>query len=110
MKNKTITDDIYQVNDSLFHKIFDNPQNAKDFLECVLPPRLRNQLDLENIEIEDTKYVSNRFEKGFSDIVVKTSLETKKGKKKTVLIYFILEHKTEGKVEIFIQILKYIAA
>ena len=35
MKNETITDDIYQVNDSLFHKIFDNPQNAKDFLEYV---------------------------------------------------------------------------
>jgi predicted transposase/invertase (TIGR01784 family) len=107
MKNKTAIDDIYQVNDSLFHKIFDNPQNAKDFLERVLPHQLKNQLDLENIEIEDTKYVSNRFKKGFSDIVVKTSLKTKKGQKKTVLIYFILEHKTEGKVEIFLQVLKY---
>jgi predicted transposase YdaD len=107
MKNTAITNDIYQVNDSLFHKIFDNPKNAKDFLERVLPHRLKNQLDLENIEIEDTKYVSNQFRKGFSDIVVKTSLKGKKGKKKPVLIYFILEHKTEGKVEIFIQILKY---
>ena len=107
MKDKTITNDIYQVNDGLFHKIFDNPQNARDFLERVLPHRLKNQLDLENIEIEDTKYISNQFRKGFSDIVVKTSLKRKKGKKKPVLIYFILEHKTEGKVEIFIQILKY---
>jgi predicted transposase YdaD len=107
MKNTTITTDIYQVNDSLFHKIFDNPENARDFLERVLPSGLKNQLDLENIEVEDTKYVSNRFEKGFSDIVVKTSLKTKKGKKKPVYIYFILEHKTEGRVEIFIQVLKY---
>ena len=107
MKNKTITDDIYQVNDGLFHKIFDNPENARDFLERVLPPRLRDQLDLADIEIEDTKYVSNRFEKGFSDIVVKTMLKTKKDKKKPVYIYFILEHKTEGRVEIFIQVLKY---
>jgi predicted transposase YdaD len=107
MKNTTITTDIYQVNDSLFHKIFDNPENARDFLLRVLPGELKKQLDLENIEIEDTKYVSNRFEKGFSDIVVKTTLKTEKGKKKPVYIYFILEHKTEGRVEIFIQVLKY---
>ncbi|UCH94168.1 MAG: Rpn family recombination-promoting nuclease/putative transposase [Candidatus Aminicenantes bacterium] len=100
------TTDIYQVNDSFFHKIFDNPENARDFLNRVLPHRLKNQLDLENIEVEDTKYVSNLFKKGFSDIVVKTSLKTKKGKK-PVDIYFILEHKTEGRVEIFIQVLKY---
>jgi predicted transposase YdaD len=104
---KNTTTDIYQVNDSFFHKIFDNPENARDFLERVLPDRLKKQLDLENIKIEDTKYVSNRFKKGFSDIVVKTSLKTKKGKKKPVDIYFIIEHKTEGRVEIFIQVLKY---
>ena len=99
--------DIHQVNDGFFHKIFDSPKNARDFLERVLPVGLKKQLDLANIEIEDTKYVSNRFKKGFSDIVVKTSLKTKKGKKKPVDIYFIIEHKTEGRVEIFIQVLKY---
>jgi len=104
---KDTNTDIYQVNDSFFHKIFDSPENARDFLERVLPDRLQKQLDFENIKIEDTKYVSNRFEKGFSDIVVKTSLKTKKGKKKPVDIYFIIEHKTEGRVEIFIQVLKY---
>jgi predicted transposase/invertase (TIGR01784 family) len=104
---KNTTTDIYQVNDSFFHKIFDNPENARDFLERVLPAELKEQLDLENIKIEDTKYVSNQFKKGFSDIVVKTSLKTKKGKKKLVDIYFIIEHKTEGRIEIFIQVLKY---
>jgi hypothetical protein len=51
---KNTTDDIYQVNDSFFHKIFDNPENAGDFLERVLPDQLKKQLDLENIKIEDT--------------------------------------------------------
>ena len=104
---KDTNTDIYQVNDSFFHKIFDNPKNAVDFMERVLPGGLKKQLDLTNIEIENTKYVSNQFKKGFSDIVVKTSLKTKKGKKKPVDIYFIIEHKTEGRVEIFIQVLKY---
>ena len=97
MKDTTITNDIYQVNDSLFHKIFDNPKNAKDFLERVLPHRLKNQLDLENIEIEDTKYVSNQFRKGFSNIVVKTSLKTKKGKKNPYLFISSLNTKPRGK-------------
>jgi len=105
MENSTT--DIYQINDAFFHKIFDNPQNAVDFMEKVLPQRLKAQLDLTKIKIENTKYVSNQFKKGFSDIVVKTSLKTKKGKKKPVDIYFIIEHKAEGRVEIFIQILKY---
>jgi len=104
---KNTKTDIYQVNDSFFHKIFDTPENARDFMERVLPVGLKKQLDLSKIEIEDTKYVSNKFEKGFSDIVVKTSLKTKKGKKKLVDIYFIIEHKTEGRSEIFIQVLKY---
>jgi hypothetical protein len=56
---KNTTTDIYQVNDSFFHKIFDNPENARDFLERVLPDRLKKQLDLENIEIEDTKAATN---------------------------------------------------
>ena len=105
MKNKTI--DIHQVNDAFFHKIFDSPENTVAFLEKVLPERLKKKLDLTDIKIENTKYVSNQFKKGFSDIVVKTSLKTKKGKKKPVDIYFIIEHKTEGRVEIFIQMLKY---
>jgi predicted transposase YdaD len=104
---KNTTTDVYQLYDGFFHKIFDDPENARDFLERVLPGRLKNQLDLANIEVEDTKYVSNQFKKGFSDIVVKTSLKMKKGKKKPVNIYFIIEHKTEGRVEIFIQMLKY---
>jgi hypothetical protein len=38
---KNTTTDIYQVNDSFFHKIFDNPENARDFLERVLPDQLK---------------------------------------------------------------------
>ena len=84
--NNTTTD-IYQENDSLFHKIFDNPENARDFLRRVLPGDLKKKLDLENIEVEDTKYVSNLFKRGFSDIVVKTMLKTKKDKKKPIYLF-----------------------
>jgi predicted transposase/invertase (TIGR01784 family) len=106
---KKTTTDIHQINDMFFHKIFDSPANTRDFLERVLPDSLKKQINLADIKIENTKYVSNQFKKGYSDIVVKTSLKTIKGKKKPVDIYFILEHKSEGKVEVLIQILKYMA-
>jgi predicted transposase YdaD len=89
---KNTTTDIQQINDSFFHKIFDSPENARDFLEQVLPGKLKKQLDLSMIKIEDTKYVSNEF---------------KKGKKILVDIYFLLEHKSEGRLEVLIQVLKY---
>jgi predicted transposase/invertase (TIGR01784 family) len=103
---KNITTDIQSINDSFFHKIFDSPGNARDFLDQVLPTGLKKQLDLLNIKIEDTKYVSNEYKKGFSDIVVKTVLNTTKDRL-PVDIYFLLEHKTEGRVEVLLQILKY---
>ena len=106
-RNADKTQEVHQVHDSLFHKIFDSPENAADFLKRVLPAVLQKHLDITHIEIEDTKYVSNKFEKGFSDIVVRTSIKTKKGKKEPVDIYFVIEHKTIGRVEIFIQVLKY---
>jgi hypothetical protein len=39
---KDTNTDIYQVNDSFFHKIFDNPENPKDSLERVLPGQLKS--------------------------------------------------------------------
>ncbi|MDQ1355571.1 MAG: hypothetical protein QG657_5881 [Acidobacteriota bacterium] len=104
---KNTTTDIQHVNDSFFHKIFDSPENARDFLDRILPAGLKKQLDLAHIEIGDTKYISNEFKKGFSDIVVRTGLKTKKGQNLPVDIYFLLEHKTEGRVEVLIQVLKY---
>ncbi|MCX6581493.1 MAG: Rpn family recombination-promoting nuclease/putative transposase [Candidatus Aminicenantes bacterium] len=50
------TDEIQQVNDKFFHKIFDSPKNARDFLQRVLPTDLLKHLDLKKIEIGDTNY------------------------------------------------------
>ena len=104
---KKPTTDIQQVHDMFFHKVFDSAENARDFLEKVLPANLKKQLNLSHIEIADTKYVSNEFQKRFSDIVVKTTLKTKKEQEIPVDIYFLVEHKSEGRTEVLIQVLRY---
>jgi len=99
--------EIYRINDKIFRKIFKNPVNARDFLKRVLPQEIKKRLDFESINIDPTAFVSDEFKDGYSDIVVKAEMKSKTGGKIPTDIYFILEHKTEGKVKVFIQILKY---
>jgi predicted transposase/invertase (TIGR01784 family) len=100
-------DEIARINDKTFKKIFKNIKNTKDFLKKALPPEIKQRLDFSSINIDPTNYVSNEFKEGYSDILVKAKMKSRAGVKIPADIYFILEHKTEGKVKIFIQILKY---
>jgi len=93
--------------DDFFHKIFGNPVNTRYFLEKVLPTALSSRIDYSTIRVEPTKYVSNQYKKGYSDIVVKVSIYIAGNTKKQVEIYFVIEHKTRGRKRIFLQVLKY---
>ena len=101
--------DIRGINDKLFKKVFGQSKNARDFLKRVLPQEIKKRLNFASIKVEPTDYVSNEFQEGLSDIVVKAKLKGngKNGESILTDIYFILEHKTESKVKVFIQILKY---
>ena len=96
-----------KIDDKFFKKIFANAKNARDFLKKVLPVEIKKRLDFSAIDIENTNYISNEFKEGYSDIVVKAILKSKRGGKIPVDIYFIIEHKSESDKAVFIQILKY---
>ncbi len=98
---------IVSIDDKTFKKIFRNVKNTRDFLKKALPREIKERLDFSSIKIDPTNYVSNEFKEGYSDIVVKAKMKTLNSGKIPADIYFILEHKTEGKVKVFIQILKY---
>jgi predicted transposase/invertase (TIGR01784 family) len=104
---KKTMNEIFSINDKTFKKIFKDVQNTKDFLKKALPGEIKQRLDFESIKIDTTNYVSNEFKEGYSDIVVKAKMKSRHSGKIPTDIYFILEHKTEGKVKVFIQILKY---
>ncbi len=106
---KNLQHEIDRINDKIFKKTFGNKKNARDFLKKALPREIRKRLDFTSMRIEPTNYVSDEFKEGYSDIVVKVKMKPGRdsGKKIPADIYFILEHKSEGKVKIFIQILKY---
>jgi len=98
---------IDKIHDKMFTNVFRKTDNAKALLKKVLPGKIKKRIDFSSIEIEDTNYVSKRFEEYFSDIVIKVQMKSKTGGKIPTDICFILEHKTEGRKRIFIQILKY---
>jgi predicted transposase/invertase (TIGR01784 family) len=96
------------MHDKAFKKIFRDVKNTKDFLKKALPREIKQRLDFASIKIDPTNYISNEFKQGYTDIVVKAKMKSRTGSGKIPTdIYFILEHKTEGKVKVFIQIFKY---
>ncbi len=104
---KKTRNEISSINDKAFKKIFRDVNNTKDFLKKALPREIKQRLDFSSIKIDTTNYVSNEFKEGYTDIVVKAKMKSRTSGKIPTDIYFILEHKTEGKVKVFIQILKY---
>jgi predicted transposase YdaD len=104
---KMTISEITSINDKIFKKIFGDVENTKDFLKKVLPREIKQRLDFSSIKIDPTNYVSNEFQEGYSDIVVEAKMKSRSSGKIPTEIYFILEHKTEGRVKVFFQILKY---
>ena len=96
--------ELERINDKIFKKIFKNAKNAGDFLKKALPREIKERLDFSTIEIDPTNYVSDEFKEGYSDVVIKAEMKSKADRKISTDIYFIMEHKTEGKVRVFIQI------
>jgi predicted transposase/invertase (TIGR01784 family) len=98
---------IDRIHDKMFTNVFQKVDNARALLKKVLPEEIKKRIDFSSIEIEHTDYVSKQFEEYFSDIVIKVKMKSKTGGKIPTDICFILEHKTEGRIKIFIQVLKY---
>ena len=93
------------IHNDLFIDTIKNKKNARDFLKGVLPERISKDLDLSNIEYDDTTYIAKEFKEFFSDIVIKTKFCNK-----NMDIYCLIEHKSNlpNKSYFFHQILKYI--
>ncbi|MGD2093210.1 MAG: Rpn family recombination-promoting nuclease/putative transposase [Candidatus Aminicenantes bacterium] len=99
--------EIDKINDKLFKETFKKKENVRTFMKKALPEEIKERIDFSDIEIGPTNYVSKEFKYLFSDIVVKTKMKSKSGGRINTDICFILEHKTEGRIKIFIQFLKY---
>jgi predicted transposase/invertase (TIGR01784 family) len=104
--NNTMSE-IDKIHDKLFKETFKKKENAETLMKKVLPEEIKKRLDFSDIEVGPTDYVSKKFKDFFSDIVIKTKIKSKKGKRIDTDVCLILEHKIEGRKTIFIQFLQY---
>jgi predicted transposase/invertase (TIGR01784 family) len=95
---------IDKIHSNFFTRVFSNVENVVTFLKVALPEELQRQLDLSEIALDPTTFVSEEYKPSFSDLVVKCRT---KAENLPVDIYFLFEHKSYQDEGIFLQLLKY---
>ncbi len=95
---------IENVHDRFFKRIFGDVANVRSFLEIALPEEVRKQLDLSDIQLEPTSYVSEEYRASLSDVVVKLRTRDKQA---PVDVYILFEHKSYPDRRVLIQLLRY---
>jgi len=107
---------IFYFPNSLFNRTFSDPQNIAVFLDYVLPPMVRDVLDLSSIEIDLTNHVVAELRENFTDIIARTSIqdnsdsqgdEEKKIHSPRVDIYILFTHEPVEDNKVFVQFFKY---
>ena len=94
-------DNIY---DNFFRKVFSETANVETFLEAELPRELYQQLDLAELALDPTSYISEAYKESLSDIVVKCRT---KADDTPVDIYILFEHKSHPDKRVLRQLLRY---
>jgi predicted transposase YdaD len=98
----------HNIHNNMFIKTFSDPENMKILLKMALPKAIVRAIDLSEMNIDFTTYVSDDIKDYYSDIVVKTRMKTSDGESIPLDIYILVEHKTEAKNKSLVQILKYL--
>jgi predicted transposase/invertase (TIGR01784 family) len=94
-------DNIY---DNFFRKVFSETANVETFLEAELPRELYQQLDLAELALDPTSYISEAYKESLSDLVVKCRT---KADGTPVDIYILFEHKSHQDKKVLRQLLRY---
>jgi hypothetical protein len=73
MSNKNVKKEEIEVHghDGFFKKAMSRKRVAKEFLETYLPDEIKEKVDLESIEKQDSQFLSNILGKGISDMLYK---------------------------------------
>jgi len=96
--------DIENIHANFFEKVFAEVANTATFLKVALPAALRNRLDLTQLTLDPTSYISPAYKRAFSDLVVKCRT---KAEKLPVDIYLLFEHKSYQDQGVLLQLLRY---
>ena len=89
------TGKIGKVHDSFFKKVFNDEQNIRDFFKLSLPAEIYSEINLNDLDIDNTNYIDDSLKEHLSDIVIKTKLKSDKEQEEIDSdIYVLFEHKS----------------
>jgi predicted transposase/invertase (TIGR01784 family) len=108
MDKQTLDELINNINDKIFKSTFTQTPSAIEYLNTFLKS-VADTLDLDNLILKDTNFVSEELEEYFSDVVYETTLKDPKLKNK-IRVILLFEHKKviESYFDLFLQLLHYI--
>ncbi len=97
---------IDNLHNNFFQKVFSEVANAETFLKVALPAVLQARLDLTDLTLDSTSYVSEEYKASFSDLVVKCRTKTQEF---PVDVYLLFEHKSHPDKGVPVQLLRYMS-
>ena len=106
--DKKTENKIHNPHDKFFRELFSRKEEAKNFLQGVLPLDLIRKLDLNSLEIEKTSYLDEYLQTYFSDMVYTCTYNDQV----PIKVAFLFEHKSYFPTEmpIQLQLLRYMLA
>jgi len=88
--------------DEFFKEIFGEPAHARDLLEGILPPEVRELLDLEHLQREDGSFLTPQLAEDYADLLYRCPM-----RKGEAFVALLLEHKSWAPRHPHLQLLAY---
>ncbi|MBP7998064.1 MAG: Rpn family recombination-promoting nuclease/putative transposase [Chloroflexi bacterium] len=95
--------EISNPHDKFFKEMFSRPEVVRDFLNHTLPAEVRQQLNLDTLELQKDSFVEPELEEFFSDLLYRVNIEGNAA----AAVYLLFEHKSYPTRKIFRQLLRY---
>ncbi|WP_016761252.1 Rpn family recombination-promoting nuclease/putative transposase, partial [Leptospira weilii] len=96
--------EVHNPHDRLIRETFQDKKEAAIFFKNTLPPEVVKLLDLENLELSESSFISEELKQEQTDLLFQIPL--KSGNKSNV--YLLFEHKSYLENAIYIQLLGYL--
>ncbi len=99
---------VYQSHDNFFRGTFGVPEVARDHIVAFFPKDILEKMDLDNMILDPTAYVTESLSGHYSDLVWEMPYGKKGKRKDKIKVAILFEHKTKGSNEVYFQLLRYI--
>lgn len=90
--------------DALFKAVFSSPENALGLLRAALPAKLADAIDPASLELEPGSFVDEALRSRHTDLLFRGKLGGR-----DALIYFLVEHQSDGDDLMPVRMLRYVS-